>query len=182
MTRSEGAPVTIIETERLRLRELIGTDAPFILALVNDPDWLRFIGDRGVASIADAERYIEDGPRAMYAEHGFGLWLVETRTTAEPVGICGILRRDTLPEADLGFALLPGHRGKGLAREAAGACLVHARDALGMARVLAITSPANGRSAQLLRELGFDRVEQRALTPRDAPVDIYAFDLMSPVG
>ena len=145
----------VLSTPRLHLRELTPADAPFILVLLNDPDWLRYIGDRGVRTESDARRYIEQGPMAMYAEHGFGLWLVELRDGGKPVGICGLLRRPGLDDPDLGFAFLPEFRGRGYAVEAAGAALAHGRAALGLGRLLAITSPGNDASERVLRKLGF---------------------------
>ncbi len=142
-------------TPRLTLRELIPADAPFIHVLLNDPDFIRFIADRGVRTVDDAVRYIEEGPRAMYARHGVGLMLVALREGGEPVGICGLLRRDGLDDPDLGFAFLPEHRGKGYAAEAAAATLTWGRTALGLGRVVAITSLDNDASGRLLEKLGF---------------------------
>ena len=107
--------MTVLETERLRLRRLTVDDAAFILELVNDPSWLRFIGDRGVRNLDDARSYILKGPVASYEKHGFGLWLVELKAEATPIGICGLLQRDTLPDVDIGFALLPQFCGQGYA-------------------------------------------------------------------
>src|SRR5689334_15984596 len=102
-----GRPVR--ETPRLRLRELTGDDAAFILELVNEPGWLRFIGDRNVHSLEDARGYIERVPRASYAKNGFGLWAVDLRETGERLGMCGLIRRESLPYADIGFAFLERH-------------------------------------------------------------------------
>jgi RimJ/RimL family protein N-acetyltransferase len=155
-----------LSTPRLVLRELIPADAPFILVLLNDPDFIRFIADRGVRSVDDATRYIEQGPRAMYARHGIGLMLVELREGGLPVGICGLLRREGLDDPDLGFAFLPEHRGKGYAAEAARAALAHGRGELGLGRILAITSLDNDASGRLLEKLGF-RLEEIVTLPGD---------------
>ncbi len=150
----------VVETERLRLCELTASDSAFILELVNEPAWLQFIGDRGVRTIADAERYIETGPRAMYTRHGFGFWRVETKAEGLVVGACGLLKRDVLDTPDLGFAFLERHRRKGYAREAAVAALDAARGRFGLKRIIALTAPGNERSMKLLRslEFRFDRV------------------------
>jgi [ribosomal protein S5]-alanine N-acetyltransferase len=146
-----------IETSRLVLRELVDADAAFILELVNDPGWLRHIGDKGVRNLDDARAYITDGPRASYARHGFGLWRVERKADGTPIGLCGLLKRDTLTDVDIGYAFLPAHVGQGYAFEAAGAALAHARDAAGLRRIVAIVSPGNDASIRLLEKLGFAR-------------------------
>ena len=145
----------IVVTERLILRTLVLEDAAFILELVNDPDWLRYIGDRGVRTLDDARGYIEKGPLDMHARYGFSLYRVELKSDGTPIGLCGLIKRDTLPEVDLGFAFLARYRGRGYAREAAEATLAHARNALGLKHILAIVSPGNKRSIALLEKLGF---------------------------
>jgi RimJ/RimL family protein N-acetyltransferase/protein tyrosine phosphatase (PTP) superfamily phosphohydrolase (DUF442 family) len=146
--------MTEIETDRLRLRRLDEADAPFILRLVNEPSWLRFIGDRGVHSLDDARQYIVGGPQRLYATHGFGLFVVERREDGVPLGLCGLIKRDTLPDVDIGFAFLPEHWGRGYAREAAAATLRDARDRHGLSRVVAITSLDNAASARVLTTIG----------------------------
>jgi RimJ/RimL family protein N-acetyltransferase len=145
----------VIETERLHIRPLTLDDAPFILALVTQPSWLRFIGDKGVTDVASAERYLREGPIAMQARHGFALQLVVLKEGATPIGICGLLKRDSLPDPDLGFALLDAYEGRGYAFEAASAIMQMARTTLGLRRVMAIATPDNARSAALLERLGF---------------------------
>lgn len=167
-------PRPVIATERLVLRWLTGDDAPFILELTNDPDWLRFIGDRGIRTLDDARRYIETGPREMYTRLGFGLYAVERRDGGPPIGICGLIGRDWLESPDLGFAFLPAYRGMGYAREAAAATLDHARHALGIDRVLAIVSPGNADSIRLLKGLGM-RFKRMALPPgASSEVSVYS--------
>src|SRR5215207_666754 len=150
----------VLETERLVLRWLAEEDASFILELANDPDWLRHIGDRGIRTVDDARGYIATGPAAMYARHGFGLYAVELRESATPIGICGLIKRDWLEDVDVGFALLPRFRGMGYAREAASATLEYARGTLGLLRIAAIVSPGNDDSIRLLAKLGlgFERM------------------------
>jgi RimJ/RimL family protein N-acetyltransferase len=160
--------MTVLETQRLVLRQLTADDADFILELLNDPAFLRYIGDKGVRTRADACRYIETGPVASYERHGFGLYRVELREDGEPIGMCGLLKRDSLPDPDIGFALLPRHRSRGLGLEAASAVLADARDRLGLGRILAITSPDNDVSVGLLERLGF-RFERMSRLAEDAP-------------
>jgi protein-tyrosine-phosphatase/RimJ/RimL family protein N-acetyltransferase len=151
---SLAAHAAVFESPRLRMRRVSEQDAPFILALLNDPGWLRYIGDRGVRTLGDARRYIEQGPCRMYAEHGFGLYLIERKDDGAPLGLCGLIRRDTLPDVDIGFALAEPFRGQGYAFEAAAATLRYARESLKLARVVAIALPENHASTRLLERLG----------------------------
>jgi RimJ/RimL family protein N-acetyltransferase len=157
----------ILDTARLSLRWLAPDDAAFIRRLVNEPSWLRFIGDRGVRDDDDARRYLDQGPLAMYAAMGFGLYLVETRGGRTPMGLCGFVKRETLPDVDLGFAFLPEFWGRGYAREAAAATMAFGRRTLGLARVVAITAPDNQPSIRLLERLAF-RFERRVRLGDDA--------------
>jgi RimJ/RimL family protein N-acetyltransferase/protein tyrosine phosphatase (PTP) superfamily phosphohydrolase (DUF442 family) len=143
-----------IETDRLQLRRLILDDAPFILRLVNEPSWLQFIGDRGVRDLDGARSYITGGPQRLYDTHGFGLFLVLRREDGQPLGLCGLIKRDTLPDPDIGFAFLPEHWGQGFAREAAAATLRYAREKHGLARVVAITHVDNTASGRVLETIG----------------------------
>jgi RimJ/RimL family protein N-acetyltransferase len=166
--------VNVLETERLNLRRLEAGDAAFILELLNDPSFLRHIGDKGVRTLEDAARYIAEGPVASYARHGFGLWLVELKNAdaggerRTPAGICGLVKRDTLPDADIGYAFLPRFCGRGYATEAAAAVLHHAHGALGLKRVVAITVPENEGSIKVLEKIGL-KFERRIRLSADAP-------------
>ena len=158
------------ETDRLILRELVLDDAPFILELVNDPAWLRFIGDKGVRTLADARAYLLGGPMAMYRRLGFGLWLAELKDgLPASIGICGLIKRDTLDHVDIGFAFLPPYRGRGYAYEAAAACLAYGRGTLGLDRIVATTALDNDASGRLLERIGlrFERVVRLGPDGRD---------------
>jgi len=147
--------MSVTETPRLRLRRVVHGDAPFILELLTDPDFLANVGDRGVRDLQSARRYIAEVPGASYQRLGFGLWLVERKDSGQPLGLCGLLRRDTHPDVEIGFALLPAARGYGYAHEAAAATLHLALGTLGLRRVVAITAPGNAASIGLLERLGF---------------------------
>jgi RimJ/RimL family protein N-acetyltransferase len=144
----------VLETERLFLREFNVGDAEFILALLNEPSFLRFIGDKKVRTVQDAEKYIVNGPVASYERHGFGLCLVELKETHTPIGMCGLLKREELPDPDIGFAFMPDFWNKGLACEAAAAVMKDARERLNLERILAITNQDNEASIKLLQKLG----------------------------
>lgn len=147
-------PVTVLETARLRLQELEHTDAGLILRVLNTEGFLRHVGDRGVRDLVQAVAYIDEGPRASYARHGFGLWKATMKATGEDVGICGLVRRDSLPTPDLGYALLPGFEGRGLATEAGAAVLAHGVRVLGLERILAIVTADNAASVRVLEKAG----------------------------
>jgi RimJ/RimL family protein N-acetyltransferase len=144
----------ILETERLVLRRLSSDDAEFILELLNQPSFLRYIGDKGVRTTEDAVRYIQTGPVASYERFGFGLYLVELKETRVPIGMCGLLKRDTLPDADVGFAFLPDYWSQGYAFEAASGVMSYGREVLGLRRIVAITSLDNEASIKLLEKIG----------------------------
>lgn len=150
----------VLETDRLILRWLSTGDAKFILELLNDPDFLRFIGDKGVRTMGDARNYILNGPVDMYARLGFGLYLVELTDGRLPIGLCGLIKRDGLDNVDIGFAFLPEFRSRGYAYEAASAVMAYGQDKLGLKRIVAITSPDNEASGRLLEKIGlrFERM------------------------
>jgi len=147
--------MTVPETERLILRHMNDGDAEFILGLLNEPSFLRYIGDKKVRDLDGARQYILNGPVASYDRNGFGLCLVELRESHTPIGICGLLKRDELPDPDIGFALLPDFWNKGFAFEAANAVLQDGRERLSVEHILAITSLDNEASINLLERLGF---------------------------
>jgi RimJ/RimL family protein N-acetyltransferase len=169
--------VPVIETPRLRLHRLTPDDADFILELLNEPSFLRYIGDKGVRTRADACRYILAGPMASYDRFGFGLYRVERKDGREPIGICGLLKRESLEDADVGFAFLPRSWSNGFAFESASAVLAHGHLTWGLKRVLAVTSPDNEASIRLLGKLGF-RFERMARLSEDAPeVKVFASEV-----
>jgi RimJ/RimL family protein N-acetyltransferase len=147
--------MTVLETERLFLRRFTADDAQFVLTLLNEPSFLRYIGDKKVRNLEDARQYILNGPIASYERHGFGLYLVGVRESQTPIGMCGLIKRDELPDPDIGFAFLPDFWNKGFAFEAATAVLQDARERLSLERILAITSLDNEASINLLERLGF---------------------------
>jgi len=157
---SQLVTVDVLQTERLNLRQLSLDDADFIVELLNDPSFLRFIGDKGVRTTGDARQYILAGPMYSYERHGFGLWLVELKGANTPVGICGLLKRDVLNDVDIGFAFLPQYRCLGYACESAAAVMSYGRNVLGLRRIVAIADVDNAGSAKVLSRIGmsFDRM------------------------
>ncbi len=161
-------------TDRLTIRELDEADAPFLLELLNDHGFITYIADRGVRTLDGALAYLRNGPQAMIAQHGYGLWRVALTDSDEPVGICGILKRDSLPDPDLGYAMLTRHCGHGYAYESASATLTYAREQLGIERILAITALENPASIRLLGKLGFHFVEIRQLPGIASPSRVFS--------
>jgi len=149
-----------LETERLTLREVSTDDADFILRLLNEPSFLRFIGDKGVRNLQDARQYILNGPIASYNQNGFGLYLVVLKSTNTSIGMCGLIKRETLADVDIGFAFLPEFWNKGYALESATAVFSYGKDVLKLPRIVAITNKDNVTSGKLLERLGlhFDRL------------------------
>lgn len=144
----------ILDTERLRLREMTLEDAPFILELLNEPGFIRNIADKGVRTLEDARGYLEKGPMASYAKHGFGLFAVDLKASGEPIGICGLVKRDGLDDVDVGYAFLERHWSRGYAVEAAAATVEYGLKKVGLKRVVAITAPDNQGSIRVLERIG----------------------------
>lgn len=163
----------VVATARLVLRPITEDDAPFLVRLLNEPAFVRFIGDKGVRTLDQARDYVRASPRASYAQHGFGLYLVERREDGAPLGICGLVKREVLADPDLGFAFLAEFWSQGYAFEAAFAVLQYAHDTLGLPRVVAVTSPDNERSARLLRKLGLRHARMIRLSPDESPVRLF---------
>lgn len=166
----------ILDTERLVLRRIEAGDAAFYLELVNDPAWIRFIGDRGLHTLEDARAAILKGPVAMHDRLGFSLYLVELKDGALPIGICGLIKRDSLPDVDIGFAFLPEFGGMGYAYESAKAVMLHAERVIGLKRIVAITKPGNASSIKLLEKIGL-KFEKMVVMPGDtAETRFYSHD------
>lgn len=166
----------IVYTPRLALREMTDEDADFMLELLNDASFLRYIGDRGVRTIDGAREYIRKGPVASYRRNGFGLYIVEVKGTGEVIGTCGLVRREGLDDVDIGFAFLPQYRTQGYATEAATAILQQAREQLGFTRIVAIVSPDNERSANVLRKIGLKFERMIRLTANEPEIELYAWE------
>ncbi|MCP3961415.1 MAG: GNAT family N-acetyltransferase [bacterium] len=164
----------VLETDRLILSRLSFDHAEFILGLLNEPSFLRHIGDKGVRTLGDAREYLRTGPMQSYERFGYGLYLTRLKDGETPIGICGLVKRDTLEHADVGFAFLPEFWRRGYAFESAAAVLVHAREDLGLERVVAITSPDNEASIKLLEKLGLRFEEMVRMAEDEAECRLFA--------
>lgn len=169
--------MNVLETDRLILRRLSVEDAAFILELVNEPSFLRYIGDRGVRSLEGARDYILKGPIESYQRLGFGLYLVELKEGGLPIGMSGLIKRESLEDVDIGFAFLPDFWGKGYAREAASAVLALGKSAFGLCRVVAITTIDNTSSIKLLEKLSFSFERMVKLSAEEPPLKLFGITL-----
>lgn len=165
-----------LETERLLIRSFQAGDAAFILRLLNEPSFIRNIGDRGVRTLSDAERYIETGPASSYVRNGFGLCLVMLKESGESIGMCGLIKRESLEDVDIGYAFLPAFWSKGYALEAAQACKQYACE-IGLARLVAIVDPQNTSSIHVLEKLGMHFEKMIRLTPDDIELKLFTVEI-----
>jgi len=166
---------TVLRTERLGIRRLTTDDAEFMYAIWNDPAFMQYVGDRGIRSLDASRESIRTGPVEMYRRFGFGLYLVSLHETGEPIGICGLLKRDALEDVDLGFAFLPPFRSRGFAFEAAAAVMDYGREVLRLRRIVAITNPENERSARLLERLGMSFERMIRMPGEDRDIRLFAW-------
>lgn len=167
----------ILETERLTLRSMKPEDATFYLELINDPSWVTNIRDKGIHTLEAARNDILNGTMAMQEKHGFSLYAVQRKEDGAPLGMCGLIKRDSLQDVDIGYAFLPRYVGQGYAFEAASAVVRYAQSVLSLPKLAAITSPENQRSNRLLLKLGFvlEQVVVLAGEERDTNLYGYAF-------
>jgi len=167
----------VLESERLILRQFSEDDAAFILELLNEPSFIHNIGDRKIRSLYGAKVYIKNGPVASYNRHGFGLYLVELKETGESIGMCGLIRRETLEDVDIGYAFLPKFWSKGYAVESALAVKQYARDVVGLKRIVAITDPHNVGSIRVLEKIGMTFEKMVKLSEDDIDLKLFCVDL-----
>ena len=164
----------VIETERLILRKFTLDDAAFMLELLNTPAWLRFIGDKNVRTLEEAEQYLLDGNIRSYREYGFGFYVVVIKETNESLGICGIVKRQGLDDIDIGFGFLPQFIGKGYGYEAASAVLDYALNDLKIKRIVAIVDPENEASISLIKKIGLQFEKMIQLSNKDIELMLFA--------
>lgn len=176
ITASEAVQGPVLHTARLELRWLTRDDAPMMLAVWNDPAFLRYVGDRGIRTLEQARAAIEAGPLGLYSQYGYGPFRLRLRDAGADVGICGLFRRATLDEPDIGFAILPDYCGRGLGFESSVAVLDHARHELGLPAVTAIVSPDNAASVGLLGKLGLHYDRAIRMPGDEHDVSLYRID------
>ena len=164
----------VIETERVILRKFTIDDAAFMLEMLNTPTWLRFIGDRNVKTLEEAENYLLNGNIRSYQEYGFGFYVVVIKETQESIGICGIVKREGLEDVDIGFAFFQQFMGKGYGYEAGSATLNYALNDLKIKKIVAIVDPENVVSIALLKKIGLQFEKMIQLSPKDIKLMLFA--------
>jgi len=168
-----------LETRRLRLRWLTLDDADLMLAIWNDPAFVRFVGDRGIRTLGEARDEMAAGALALYTSYGFGPYRMALKDDDTAIGICGLFRRENLDDPDIGYGVLPEYCGKGYAYEAARAVMEHARADLDLPRLVAIISPDNEASIGLIRKLGLRFERMQRMQDEEDEVCIYGIELRS---
>ena len=164
----------ILETKNLILRQVSPDDAQFIFALLNDPAFIRNIGDRGVRTLDDAHDYIRNRLVASYEKFGFGMYLAILKDSGDATGLCGLVKRDGLDDVDIGYAFLPQYRSKGYATESALAVKEYAKSVIRLKRLVAITDPANRGSIRVLEKIGLEFEKMVRLSEDDIDLRLYA--------
>ncbi len=166
----------LLQTARLTLRRMTEADCHFLVELLNQPSFIRFIGDKSVRNADDARRYLREGPDAMFERHGFCLYRMGLKDSDTAIGMCGLLKRDQLEAPDIGFAVLTAYEGKGYTTEAAAAVLHYGFQTLGLTRVLGIANPDNAASHRLLEKLGLRYQGLRTVYPDEPALAWFAID------
>lgn len=170
-----GSPT--LETQRLTLRYLTIDDAELMLAIWNDPAFVRYVGDRGVRTIESAQEAMRQGVLKLYEEHDYGPFRIAVRDTGEAIGICGLFHREGLDDPDIGYATLPEYCGRGYAYEAACAVIDDSAARLAIERLIAIISPQNSASIGLIGKLGFEFERMHRMPGSDDDIGIYGKSL-----
>ncbi|MEN0003509.1 MAG: GNAT family N-acetyltransferase [Bacteroidota bacterium] len=164
-----------LTTPRLLLRPTDEQDAAMVLALLNSPKWLQFIGDRKVYDLEAAKAYIRERMLPQLERLGFSNFTIIRQADGAKMGSVGLYDREGLEGVDIGFALLPEFEGQGYAFEASQKVLQTAQDVWGVRVIKAITLPENGASMRLLEKLGLRQKELIRL-PND-PDDLWLYEL-----
>lgn len=166
-----------IHTKRLTIRPLTESDTDFIFELYNTAGFKRFVGDKQLHSTQDARHYLTKNLMSMYETPGMGLFRIALQGDDIPIGICGLIKRDSLDDIDLGYGYLPAFEGQGYAFEAAEAMMTLAREEMALRRLVAITDSANARCISLLTRLGFSFEKNQESLPNGGYLALYGIAL-----
>ncbi|WP_333796920.1 GNAT family N-acetyltransferase [Rheinheimera sp.] len=166
--------MVLFSSSRLSFHLLTQADAALMLRLLNEPDFIANIADRGVRSLTQAQQYLTGGPLAMYRQHGFGMYRVTRLADGVDIGLCGLVYRDYLGKPDIGYAFFPEFAGQGYASEAAAAVYAYGKNVLQLPEIVAIVAPHNIASQKVLQKLGLRKQGQLQVPGEDKKVDYYA--------
>ncbi|PIA79124.1 GNAT family N-acetyltransferase [Gaetbulibacter sp. 4G1] len=164
----------IAETERLLISKVSLQDAPFFVKLMNTPHWLKYIGDRNIRSVKDAEANLKNGILKSYKDNGFGFYKVLLKAeNNKTIGTAGLIKREQLDDVDVGFGFLPEYEGKGFGFEASVEIMKLAKSEFKLKKVVAITNPDNHNSIKLLEKLGL--VFEKRVNPFEEDKELLLF-------
>ena len=169
-----------LETERLIIDEMQPAEAPFVLELLNDEAYIEHIGDRNIRTLEQAQEFLVEKVIASYARNGFGMYAVRLKRDGSLVGMCGLVKRESLVDIDIGYGFLSQARGHGYALESARCVMDWATTTLGLQRLVAIVSPTNTPSVTLLESLGLRFESIVKLEGEEDAVKLYAWNLETP--
>lgn len=164
----------LLTTKRLVIRKITLNDAPFILELINDKDWISNIGDRNVKTIEEAEAYISETFLKTYQESSFGFYGVAIKNSGQLIGTVGLIDREGIDHVDVGYGLLPAYRGKGYAIEATKAMYNYGYDTLSIDKIVAIVNPDNDDSIKLLKKLGLTFEKMVKLPDEEKDIKLFS--------
>lgn len=167
----------IRETDRLFIRHYTKNDAAHIFELLNSAGWINNIGDRGIKTQDDAASYLVDIVIPEYKDKGYGFYMCELKDGNIPIGMNGLIHRPGLDNIDIGYALLPQYYGQGYAYEASKAIVDHAKHDIGSKKLLAITTPENQKSINVLIRIGMTYVDQITLPKIEGISNLYEMEL-----
>ena len=166
-TGGDATGATVLETERLILRELTMGDLDALAALYRDPEIRRYFPD-GTRTYDETREELAWIIDVYYVRHGYGLWATVLKESGAFIGRCGLLPWDIdgRPEVEVAYLLDRAHWGRGLATEAAAAIAAYAFSTLPVERLICLVDPANQASARVATRIGMTLV-------RDDFVDEY---------
>jgi RimJ/RimL family protein N-acetyltransferase len=142
-----------METARLRLRKIQSDDLAALFLIVSDPEVMKYLGIEAGALMSREETRDTLGKMVdFWVQHGFGRWAVVNKEDGKLIGLCGFRLFEATPELFYMFAKASWRRG--LATEAARACLRYGFEEVGFDRIVAFTRHANTASIRVMTKIG----------------------------
>ncbi len=145
----------VLETERLRLRELVSADAKALFSVYSDPKVMAGHGMPVYKSVAEADHLISRYAKAFRQKRALR-WAITRRDDNQLVGTCGYHDITAAHyRAEIGYELGPDHWRQGIMFETVRAVVRFGLAEMGLHRIEAVVDPQNLASANLLRKVGF---------------------------